>query len=143
MPLPAPVAAVAHRATNAAKSAGQSVALYALLGIIGLVGIGFLLAALYIWLAALTDPLIAALIIGGSFLGVSVIWALILVYRGREAKRRRREALASTAMMASSLSFANTGLRLLTGARRSSLLPAAVTLLVAWFVLRPRDEDRD
>lgn len=137
MPLPAPIAAVTQQAGLAARSAGQTVAIYAALGLAALTGTGFLLAAAFIWLAALTNPLIAALIIGGVLLAISGIWAGALAYRAREKRRTRRTTAANTALLASSISIADAGLRIVSRARGPMFWPAAATLLATWYLTRP------
>lgn len=137
MPLPAPVSAAAQRASGAVKSTGQTVALYGFLVLMVLVGVGFLIGALYLWLSAIGTPLQAALVMGVGFIGVALLAFAVLAYRGRERRRRRREALASTAMMASSLSFANTIVRTFSRSRGSLVVPGLI-LLGGWLLLGGR-----
>ena len=84
MALSAPFTAVANRAGSAARSAGQTVALYIVIGLLGLTGLGFLLAALFIWIAANSDPLAAALLMGTGLLAVAGIALAIVIARGQK-----------------------------------------------------------
>src|SRR5690606_11038636 len=117
MMLLSPFTGPASSASSAAKSAGQSVGLYAAAGLIGLTGTGFLLAAGYIWLADELSPLAAALTIGIILLLVAAIIVGSLAIRTKQAQKRKRAAAADTAAMASTLSLANIGLRLISRAK--------------------------
>lgn len=136
MPLPAPIAAVTQQAGLAARSAGQTAAIYTSLALAGLIGLGFLLAAAFIWLAAATNAMIAALIMGGTLLALSGVCASILFYRAREKRRLRRTTAANTALLASSISIADAGLRIASRAKGPMFWPAAATLLATWFLTR-------
>lgn len=141
MPLPAPFSSVANQASSAVRSVGTTIGLYIALALIGLVGVGFLLAACYIWLAALTDPLQAALIMGIGFVLIAGIWAAVIGNQARARQRRRREAAANTAAMASTLSLAGAGIKLLSRTRGPMFFPAAATLFAAWYFTRSRRDD--
>ena len=112
MALTAPFAAVTGRVSSTARSMGQSVAVYAVIALIGLVGIGFLISALYIWLAQETSPLGAALLMGAGFIAIAGISLAIVVARNNRKKEERRRDAANTAMMASTVSLASAGLRI-------------------------------
>lgn len=138
MTLPAPISGLMAQAGDSVRTAGLGIAQYAALGLIGLVGAGFMLAAFYIWLAAMTNALIAALIVGGLLLAISGIWAAILIQRGKRARLEREAQVANAAVMASTLSLADAGLRIVGRMRGTMFLPAAATLAVAWFLGRRR-----
>lgn len=143
MALPPPLAAVATEATHRARSVGQLAAAYAVLALIGLTGAGFLMAALYIWLASVTDPLIAALAIGGALLLISAIWAGFLVARNRERMRHRQQLSINTALMASGMSLADSGLRIISRSKTPLFWPAVATVAAAWYLSRRRSSRPD
>lgn len=143
MSLGAPLAAVASRATNVARSAGISVALYAGVGLVACVGVGFLIAAAYMAIADATSPLIAALILGVAFLLVAGLVLAVVISRQRHKKTRARETAANTALIASSLSLATTGLRLVSGGRGRLLLPAIAAMAAAYYFGRSGDDAED
>ncbi|MEX0370808.1 MAG: phage holin family protein [Tateyamaria sp.] len=55
------------------SQAMQRAALGGLGGLMAMVGLGFLTAALYMYLLTQTDPMTACLIIGGGFVGVGLV----------------------------------------------------------------------
>ncbi|WP_164730413.1 phage holin family protein [Pelagibacterium montanilacus] len=132
--MPAPVSALANQASQKARSVGQVVGLYAALVLVGLTGAGFLVAAAYIWLASVSDPLIAALIFGGTLLLIAAILAGVLMSRAKQKQRERRQSSVNTAMLASSLSLTGTVVRILSRSKGSKLLPAAAMIATAWFM---------
>lgn len=140
MALPAPFALVARQGRLAVRAVGQSVLAYVAILVLAITGTGFLLGAAYLWLARLSDPVLAALIMGAILLGIALIWVTVLLIRARQRRRRNRTAAVNTAMMASSLSLANTGLQILSRSKRSIVVPA-VALAAAWFFLRPGGGD--
>ncbi|WP_116653989.1 hypothetical protein [Pelagibacterium sediminicola] len=141
MALPAPLSSLTHQAGRIVQSAGRTAAIYAALTLMGFIGAGFLIAAAFIWLAALTDPLIASLIMAALFLLVAAIWLAILMARHERIKLERRSSAANTALVASSISLADAGLRILSRARGPMFLPAAATLFAAWYISRGGDRD--
>lgn len=143
MGLPAPFSSLAHQASRVAHSAGRSAANYVALALLAIIGVGFLVAAAFIWLASLTDPLIASLILAGVFLATAGIWLAILMARQERIKQERRSSVANTALLASSLSIANVGLRMLSRARGPMFIPAAATLLAAWYFSRGNGDADD
>ena len=143
MALTAPFAAVTGRATSAVRSMGQSVAAYAIISVIGLVGIGFLVAALYIWLAQETSPLGAALLMGAGFLAIAGIALAVVMARNARKKEERRRNAANTAMMASTVSLASTGLRLASRAKGPLFWPAVAAIAIGWYFGRSGDHDED
>jgi len=134
MALTAPFAAAASRATTAVRSVGQSAALYGGIALVGLTGAGFLVAALYIWLAETTSPLIATLIIGAGFLVIAGIALAIVIAQGKKKKRENQRAAANAAVLASSLSLATTTIRLVSRVRGPLLLPALAALAAGWYL---------
>ncbi|WP_192251847.1 phage holin family protein [Mesorhizobium silamurunense] len=82
-------------ATAALQRARMTAILYGLAGIFVLCGVGFLVGAAYIWLAARYGPLATSLGFGVGFL---VLAAIILVIHkltaGRRARRRARRRKA-------------------------------------------------
>lgn len=143
MALTAPFAAVTGRATSAVRSIGQSVAAYVIISAIGLVGIGFLVAALYIWLAQETSPLGAALLMGAGFVAIAGIALAIVMARNSRKKEERRRTAANTAMMASTVSLASTGLRLASRAKGPLFWPAVAAIAIGWYFGRSGDHDDD
>lgn len=143
MALTAPFAAVTGRATSAVRSMGQSVAAYAIISVIGLVGIGFLVAALYIWLAQETSPLGAALLMGAGFIAIAGIALAVVMARNARKKEERRRSAANTAMMASTVSLASTGLRLASRAKGPLFWPAVAAIAIGWYFGRSGDHDED
>lgn len=143
MALTAPFTAVTDRATSAVRSIGQSVAVYAIIGLIGLVGLGFLVAALYIWLAQETSPLGAALLMGGGLLALAVISLAIVMARNSRKKEQKRRSSANTAMMASTVSLASAGLRLASRARGPLFWPAVAAIALGWYFGTSGGDDDD
>ena len=141
MPLPGPIAAVANQAGIKVRSFGQSIAIYAVLGLLGLIGCGFLIAAGFIWLAAVTDPLIASLILGVLFLGVASIVGAVMIRRQKRIQKLRRQKAANTALLASSISMADAGLRVVSRMKGPFFWPAAATLLATWYFTKGRNGD--
>lgn len=141
MALPAPISSLAHQASRVVHSAGRTAAIYAALALVGLIGAGFLVAAAFIWLASLTDPLIASLILAGLFLATAGIWLAILMARQERIKQERRSSAANTALLASSISIADAGLRIVSRAKGPMFLPAAATLFAAWYLTRGSGRD--
>ncbi|WP_421951433.1 hypothetical protein [Pelagibacterium sp.] len=133
MALTAPFAAVTGRATSAVRSVGQSVAAYAIIGLVGLVGLGFLVAALYIWLAQETTPLGAALLMGAGFVAIAGIALAIVIARNSRKKEERRRSAANTAMMASTVSLASAGLRIASRAKGPLFWPAVAAIALGWY----------
>ncbi|WP_338609861.1 phage holin family protein [Pelagibacterium nitratireducens] len=143
MALTAPFTAVTDRATSAVRSMGLSVAVYAIIGLIGLVGLGFLIAALYIWLAQETGPLEAALIMGAGFLVLAGISLGIVIARHKHKKEQKRRNSANTAMMASTVSLASTGLRIASRARGRLFWPAVAAIALGWYFGTSGGDDDD
>jgi len=135
-----PFSAFSQRISDTISGLGYTAASYAVIAILAAVGIGFLIAAAFMLVADALDPLAATAIFGAVFLIVAGIWAAILAARAREQQRRRREAAASTAAVATSVTLANTGLRLLSSGGSKSILPLAAVALAAWFFLREGDD---
>ncbi len=133
MALSAPFTAVANRAVSAARSAVQTVALYIVIGLLGLTGLGFLLAALFIWIAANSDPLAAALLMGTGLLAVAGIALAIVIARGQKQKKQRERQTANTALIASTVSLATTGLRIASRAKGPLFWPALAAIAVGWY----------
>ncbi|MAN75809.1 phage holin family protein [Pelagibacterium flavum] len=133
MALTAPFAAVTGRVSSTARSMGQSVAVYAVIALIGLVGIGFLISALYIWLAQETSPLGAALLMGAGFIAIAGISLAIVVARNNRKKEERRRDAANTAMMASTVSLASAGLRIASRAKGPLFWPAVAAIAIGWY----------
>lgn len=134
MSLIAPVSAITNRFGAAVHSAGQSALIYVLVAVMGIIGAGFLVAALYIWLASVTDVLAAALILGTGFLAVAGIALATVIARSNRRKRQRRRSAADSAMMASTLSLASTGLRIASRARGGLLWPALAAIAAGWYL---------
>lgn len=134
MALTAPLAAVATRASTAARSAGRSIAIYGAIGLVGLVGAGFLVAALYIWLAEATNMLAAAVLMGTGFLAVAGIALAIAIARGKKKKRENQRATANTALLASTVSLAATGLRIASRAKGPLFWPAVAAIVAGWYL---------
>lgn len=146
MALTAPFAAVTSRASSAIRSVGQSAVLYAVIGLLGLTGLGFLVAALYIWLAEATSTLAAAVLMGTGFLAIAAIVLAVAIARGKKEKREARHTAANTALLASSMSLATTGLRLASRAKGPLFWPALAAIAVGWYLGRPdhgADDDED
>lgn len=141
MALPAPISSLAHQAGRVAQSAGKTAAVYAAIALAGLTGAGFLVAAAFIWLADQTDALIASLILAAFFLVVAGIWLAVLRARQERAKVERRSTAANTALIASSISLADAGLRIVSRARGPMFWPAAATLFAAWYLSRNGSQD--
>lgn len=141
MALPAPISSLAHQAGRVAQSAGTTVAIYVAIALVALVGTGFLVAAAFIWLAVQTDPLIASLILAGVFLGIAGICLGVLRAKQERAKLERRQSAANTALMASSISIADAGLRIVSRAKGPMFWPAAATLFAAWYLTRNKNGD--
>lgn len=138
MALPAPFAALVEQAGQSARSLGQVAAVYAALGLAALLGLGFLLAALFMWLAALTDVLVASLILGGVFVAAAGIGAAVMIHREKERRKRRKRTNVNAALLASGLSLADTGLRMVSRSRHPMFWPAAATLIAAWYLTSKR-----
>lgn len=143
MALAAPFAAVAARAGTAIQSAGQSVAVYAAIGLVGLVGAGFLVAALYIWLAEATSTLAAALLMGTGFLAIAGIALAVAIARGRKKKRENQRTAANTALLASTVSLATTGLRIVSRAKGPLFWPAVAAIAAGWYLGHSSGGDED
>ena len=134
MALTAPFAAAASRATTAVRSVGQSAAIYGAIALVGLTGAGFLVAALYIWLAEVTSTLGAAVLMGTGFLAIAGIALAIAIGRGKQKKRENQRAAANTALLASSVSLATTAIRVVSRVRGPLLLPAIAALAAGWYL---------
>src|SRR5690606_24474905 len=134
MALTAPFAAAASRAGTAVRSAGQSVAIYAAIGLVGLTGAGFLVAALYIWLAGETSPLAAAILIGTGFLAIAGIALAVTISQGKKKKREHQRTAANTALLASTVSLATAGLRIVSQAKSPLVWPAIAAIAVGWYL---------
>lgn len=141
MALPAPISSLAAQAGRVVQSAGRTAAIYGALALVALIGAGFLVAAAFIWLASVTDALIASLILAGVFLAVAGIWLAVLMARQERIKQERRSAAANTALLASGISIADAGLRILSRAKGPMFLPAAATLFAAWYIARGNGRD--
>ncbi len=74
----------------AVRRARRAAIAYGLAAMGMLCGLGFLIAAFYIWLAGRYGPLEAALCIGAGFIVLSAL--VVLVHRLMEGGRKRREA---------------------------------------------------
>lgn len=133
MALTAPFAAAADRAGSVARSMGQSVALYAAIGLMSLIGTGFLIAALYLWLAEATSPLAATLFIGVGFLVVAIITLAIVIAQANRKKEERRRAAADTALLATTASLASVGLRIASRAKGRMFWPAVAAIAAGWY----------
>lgn len=133
MALTAPFAAAADRASSVARSMGQSVALYAAIGLMSLIGAGFLIAALYLWLAEATSPLAATLVIGLGFLAVSLITLAIVIAQANQKKEERRRAAADTALLATTASLASVGLRIASRTKGPMFWPAVAAIAAGWY----------
>ena len=74
------------RLTDLAKAAALKGAVFAAVGAVLLTGIGFLLAAIYMALAASSGPIVAALTMGGTLVTLGLITLAIMIQRDpREA----------------------------------------------------------
>ena len=133
MALTAPFAAVTGRASSAVRPMGQSVAAYVTIALIGAIGVGFLIAALYIWLAQETTPLGAALLMGAGFVAIAGISLAIVIARNSRKKEEKRRKAANTAMMASTVSLASAGLRIASRAKGPLFWPAVAAIAVGWY----------
>ncbi len=143
MALAAPFSAAASRVSSAFRSAGLQIAAYCVIGLIGLMGLGFLVAALFIWLASVTDPLAASLLMGFGFVGLSIIILATVMWRGRRKKRKRQKATANTALIASTMSLATTGLRIASRSRSPIFWPAIAAVAAGWYMSRSGDSDEE
>ena len=143
MALTAPFAAVADRAGSAVRSAGQSAALYGAIGLVGLTGAGFLVAALYIWLADATNTLAAAILMGAGFLAVAGIALAIVLAQARARKREHRRTAANTALLASTMSLATAGLRIASRAKGPLFWPAVAAIAAGWYLSSSGGDEED
>jgi len=135
-----PFSAFSQRISDTINGLGYAVAGYAAIAILCAAGIGFVAAAVFMLVAEALGPIAAAAIFGFVFLLAAAIWAAVLAARARAEKRRRREAAASTATVATSVTLANTALRLVSRGGGRSILPLAAVALVGWFLLRESDD---
>ncbi|WP_196257821.1 hypothetical protein [Pelagibacterium limicola] len=143
MALPAPISTLTYQAGRVVRSAGRTAAVYAALVVLGLTGAGFLVAAAFIWLAATTNPLIASLIMAAVFLAAAaILWAIVAARKDR-IKQERRVSTANTALIASSLTLADVGLRIVSRMKGPMFWPAAATLFGAWYLTRHKNRDDD
>lgn len=136
MALPAPISSLASQAGRVAQSAGRAVGVYVAVALVGLIGAGFLLAAAFIWLASLTSALTASLLLGGLFLLIAAIWLAVIMAQQKRARQERRASAANTAFLASSISIADAGLRILSRSKGPLFWPAAATLIATWYLTR-------
>ena len=134
-PLAALVGFEAERVASRAKSTAVT---YGLMAAFGLVGIGFLVGAGYIALAAATSPLVASLIMGGVF-----ILLALAVYLGIQIgeDRRKREAVERKHSNDTSAFVTTAALTALPALAKSPMMlrfgiPAAI---VAFLLMRDRD----
>lgn len=141
MALMTPFSAITSRANSLAQSAGRTVGAYATIGILGLLGAGFLVAALYIWLAANTDPLAASLLMGTGFLAIAGISLAIVAANANRKERERKQSAADAAVMASTVSLAATGLKLASRVKGPLLIPALAAIAAGWYFGRSSGED--
>jgi heme/copper-type cytochrome/quinol oxidase subunit 3 len=141
MALPAPFSSLANQASRVAQSAGRTAGVYVAIALVGMLGVGFLVAAAYIWLATLTDALIASLIMGGFFVAMAAIWLAVVMAKQKRIKEERRVTVANTAFLASSVSLADAGLRVLSRSKGPLFWPAAATLLATWYFTRGGGRD--
>lgn len=139
----APFSALTNRVNATIRSAGQSAMVYLTVAVMGLIGAGFLIAALYIWLASITDGLAAAILLGIGFIAVAGIVLAIVVSQANRRKRERRRAAADSAVLASTLSLASTGLRLASRARGPFFWPAVAVIAAGWYFSRGGDDEDD
>jgi hypothetical protein len=72
-------------------------ALVVLLLVFLLAGFTFLSVALYLWVAAMTRPLIAALAVGGLNIAIAIICLIVLLLKGRSAKAAQKNPLPTPA----------------------------------------------
>ncbi|GGA46397.1 hypothetical protein [Pelagibacterium lentulum] len=140
MALPVPFAALANQAGQTARSVGFTVAIYVVLALVGLTGLGFLLAAAFMAVAAATNPLVAALILGGALLTVSAIAFAIMVQRAKVRKLEQKQSAANAALVASSISLASTGLKLASRVKNPMFWPAVATIAAGWYLTRNSKE---
>lgn len=143
MALTAPFAAAANRASSAVRSAGQSAAIYGAIALVGLTGAGFLVAALYIWLAEVTSTLGAAVLLGTGFLAIAGIALAIAIGQGKKKKRENQRAAANTALLASTVSLATTAIRVVSKVRGPLLLPALAALAAGWYLSSTGGDEDD
>lgn len=140
MSLTAPFAVATNRVRASVQAAGQSVLVYALIGVLALLGAGFLIAALYIWLASVTDVLAAALLMGTGFLAIAGIWLAIVMSQANRRRQERRRTAADSAVLASTLSLASAGLRLASRSRGSLVWTALAAIAAGWYFGRSGDD---
>lgn len=138
MPLPAPLSSVANSASNAAKNLGVTAAQYVGASIFAVIGVGFLVAGLYIWLATITSSMVAAIIIGAIFIVIGLLWFAILFRKAEIAREQKRKDTANAAMMATSLSLVDTGLRIASRAKGKYFLPAAAAIIGTWLFTKDK-----
>lgn len=83
-------------ASGAAKRVRRAMIDYAIAGVFLAIGLGFLIAAGYIWVAERYTPLMAALWFGGGFVALSIIAVVVhRIIAGMQARRRAAEARAT------------------------------------------------
>lgn len=83
-------------ATGAARRVRRALIDYAIAGVFLTIGIGFFIAAAYIYAARNFDPLYVALAFGGGFVLLAVIAVLVhRILSGMQAKRRAQEERAA------------------------------------------------
>ncbi len=140
MALPVPFAALANQAGQTARSVGFTVAIYVVLALVGLTGLGFLLAAAFMAVAAATNPLVAALIFGGALLTISAIAFAIMAQRAKVRKLEQKQSAANAALVASSISLASTGLKLASRVKNPMFWPAVATITAGWYLTRNSKE---
>lgn len=140
MALTSPFSAVTSRASSAVQNAGRTASVYLAIGLLGIIGAGFLIAALYIWLAANTDPLAASLLMGTGFLAVAGIVLAVVIAGANSRKRERERSAADAAVMASTVSLAATGLKLASRMKGPLLIPALAAIAAGWYFGRSNDD---
>lgn len=144
------IAGLASGETAAALRRARLAAIaYLVAGTAALCGVGFLIGAAYIWVAARYGPVVAALSFGIGFLVLAGL--IVLVFRlsgGSRARRRarRRKNDVTAIAMAAALAAAPTLLR---GKGGLGLLIGPAVALAAYAIYRenarpaPRDPERD
>lgn len=125
--------------------AKRDAALFAGIAILLLVGVVFLLVAANAGLTLVVGPVFAPLIIGGTFVLIAAITALVMKLRHDDEARRRAErqrehdrtALVTTALITSLPMLLKSGLMKKLG------LPVGGALAAAYLLTRPGHSDDD
>src|SRR5258708_28872276 len=77
---------VLHGMQTRVQNAAKRSILFAIAGVVAIAAAGFLLAALWLWLASLYGAMIANLVIGGGLLAVVLVITLIAVNIGKSTQ---------------------------------------------------------